>query len=124
MSLWFGFAHLLSPKDRTQTETHDLAIPRLMIILTLTLLFLSPTGYPWYVIWVIMFMPFVPYYGAAMLCVLVPLYYVRFALGEQGRYDIYTGVLVPIQFGVPMIILLAEYCYGQLRKPNIGTARV
>ncbi len=115
MSLWFGFGHLLKP-HASQLQNRDInIIPRAMMVVTLTLLFLSPTGYPWYVIWVIMFIPFIPYYGVAMLCVLVPLYYVRFALGEQGRYEIYQSWLVPLQFGVPMAILLGEYCLGQLQ---------
>lgn len=117
LSLWFGFKHLLPSQTSWSSEPSPNTIPRALMITTLTLLFLSPTGYPWYVIWVIMFMPFMPYYGAAMLCVLVPLYYVRFALGEQGRYEIYTDWLVPLQFGLPMLILLGEYCVGQLRRP-------
>ena len=121
LSLWYGFGHLLSRKNQTDNSAYDMNIPRAMMIVTLTLLFLSPTGYPWYVIWVIMFIPFVPYYGAAMLCVLVPLYYVRFALGEQGRYEIYTDILVPIQFGVPMLILLGEYCLSQIRGAKAKT---
>ena len=121
LSLWYGFGHLLNRKNQTDNSAYDMNIPRAMMIVTLTLLFLSPTGYPWYVIWVIMFIPFVPYYGAAMLCVLVPLYYVRFALGEQGRYEIYTDILVPIQFGVPMLILLGEYCLSQIRGAKSKT---
>ncbi|MEP1231643.1 MAG: hypothetical protein ABJG88_13295 [Litorimonas sp.] len=120
LSLWFGFKHLLeqntsSPENNILQDRLHMAMPRALMILTLTLIFLSPTGYPWYVIWVIMFMPFIPYYGAALLCALVPLYYVRFALGEQGRYEIYTSWLVPIQFGLPMLILLGEYCFGQIK---------
>ncbi len=121
ISLWFGFGHLLGTNtstDRTSPAQDRLYItmPRALMVTTLTLIFLSPTGYPWYVIWVIMFMPFMPYYGAAMLCALVPLYYVRFALGEQGRYEIYTSWLVPLQFGLPMLILLGEYCFGQIKS--------
>ena len=116
LSLWFGFRHLWPIKPSTEKPASLDTMPRALMIVTLMLLFLSPTGYPWYVIWVIMFMPFIPFYGAAMLCVLVPLYYVRFALGEQGRYEIYTSWLVPLQFGVPMLILLSEYCIGQLRR--------
>jgi len=38
----------------------------------------------------------------------VSLYYVRFLLGESGRYGIYTDILVPLQFGLPIIVLLGE----------------
>lgn len=129
MSLILGFGHMLkraqsrnlAPKNNAAGPRHfpdTDTIPRALMVLTLALLFLSPTGYPWYVIWVIMFIPFVPFYGAAMLCVLVPLYYVRFALGEQGRYEVYQAWLVPLQFGIPILILLFEYCVAQLRKPT------
>ncbi len=99
VALWYGFLSKFS-------EHNDL--PARLMIITLALLFLSPTGFPWYAIWFIVFLPFAPSYGAALLCVLVPLYYVRFALGEADNYHIYTDYLTPLQFGLPLLILLAE----------------
>ena len=98
-SVWYGFF--------SRFDEHNDLPARLMII-TLVLLLLSPTGFPWYAIWFIIFLPFAPSYGAALLCVLLPLYYVRFALGEAGNYHIYTNILTPLQFGLPMLILLFE----------------
>ena len=126
LSLYFGFAHYFGfarwrqPQHRTtpqnfDSETYDKRLPYYLMVTTLALLFLSPTGYPWYVIWAIIFIPFAPYYGAALLCCLVPLYYVRFALGEQERYHIYTDSLVPIQFGLPLLMLLGEYCWRKIK---------
>ena len=83
-------------------------LPARLLIVTLVLLLLSPTGFPWYAIWFIVFLPFVPSYGAALLCVLLPLYYVRYALGEAGNYHIYKNILTPLQFGLPLVILLYE----------------
>ncbi len=99
VALWYGFG--------SRFDNHNDLPARLMII-TLVLLLLSPTGFPWYAIWFIVFLPFAPSYGAALLCVLVPLYYVRYALGEADHYHIYTNYLIPLQFGLPMLILLAE----------------
>ncbi len=98
-ALWYGFL--------SRFDDHNDLPARLMII-TLILLLLSPTGFPWYAIWFIIFLPFAPSYGAALLCVLLPLYYVRFALGEAGNYYIYTNILTPLQFGLPMLVLLIE----------------
>jgi len=98
-ALWYGF--------RSAAKEHRDLPARLMII-TLVLLLLSPTGFPWYAIWFIVFLPFAPSYGAALLCVLLPLYYVRYALGEADIYHIYTDYLTPLQFGLPLLVLLAE----------------
>lgn len=98
-ALWYGFF--------SQFRSHNDLPARLMII-TLVLLLLSPTGFPWYAIWFIVFLPFAPSYGAALMCVLLPLYYVRFALGEAGNYHIYKNILTLLQFGLPMLVLIFE----------------
>jgi len=100
ITLWRG---LISPVGNMSKR------PAELMLLTLALYILSPTGYPWYLIWVLIFVPFKPIYGLAALCALTPLYYVRFGLGELGQYSIYTNWLVPLQFGVPIIILLFEF---------------
>jgi len=84
-------------------------IPAHLMLVSLALLFLSPTGFPWYAIWVLPFIPFVPLYGVALLCALIPLHYTRFAFGEAGNYDIYLTWLVPLQFGLPLMILAIEF---------------
>jgi len=99
LSFWYGF--FSKNKDEN-------ALPFKLMMVTMLLLFLSPTGFPWYAIWIIIFIPFVPLYSAALLCALVPLYYVRFALGEQQIYHVYKQVLVPLQFGLPLLVLAFE----------------
>ena len=51
-AFWFG---LISKAD-------NLKIPLGLLVVTLTLYLLSPTGYPWYVIWFAYLLPFVPSY--------------------------------------------------------------
>jgi len=98
VSLWLGLVAKASFEN----------LPNALLLLTLALLLLSPTGFPWYTIWFAFLIPFIPLYGAAILCMSVSLYYVRFLLGESGRYGIYTDILVPLQFGLPIIVLLGE----------------
>ena len=100
ISLWRG---LISPIGEMSKR------PAELMLVTLALYILSPTGFPWYLIWVLIFVPFKPIYGLAALCALTPLYYVRFGLGELGQYSIYTNWLIPLQFGLPIIILLFEF---------------
>ena len=101
-ALWLG---MISKPDRAK-------MPLAMLIVTLALYLLSPTGYPWYVIWFAFLIPFAPLYGAALLCVSTALYYVRFYYGEGGQYEIYLYRLIPLQFGLPIIILLIETVRG------------
>ena len=100
LSVWRG---LISPIGELSKR------PAELMFITLALYLLSPTGFPWYLIWVLIFIPFWPSYGLAALCVLTPLYYVRFGLGELGQYDIYTNWLIPLQFSIPILILIFEF---------------
>ena len=101
-ALWLG---LISKVDRA-------TMPLALLIVTLALYLLSPTGYPWYVIWFAFLIPFAPLYGAVLLCVSTTLYYVRFYYGEGGQYEVYLYRLIPLQFGLPIIILLIETVRG------------
>ncbi len=100
MSLWFGF------KSRLDQDT----LPLHLLLLTASFVFLSPTGYPWYFIWFFIFLPFTLHHwsvrGLGLLTVGAAAYFARFKIGESGHYDIYTDILLPIEFGVPLLVLL------------------
>ncbi|MEL7481103.1 MAG: glycosyltransferase 87 family protein [Pseudomonadota bacterium] len=81
-------------------------LPGICLAITAVLLFLSPTGYPWYQIWIAMFLPFAPRWGLLSLMVTAPLYYTRFLLGDA--HSLYQWGIVPIAFGVPLLLVLAE----------------
>ena len=99
LSLWFGFV-------KPQNET---LIPAHLMVLSAAFVFLSPTGYPWYFIWFWMFLPFALNHwsarGLALLAVGAAAYFVRFRIGEEGHYDIYSKVLLPLEFGIPLLVL-------------------
>ncbi len=99
LSLWLGFVKV---QDESLIPTH-------LMILTAAFVFLSPTGYPWYFIWFFMFLPFALQHwsarGLALLSVGAAAYYARFKIGEAGHYDIYSNVLVPLEFGIPLLVL-------------------
>jgi len=120
VSLWFGFFKFLARKPLV---TGDNQLPSALLILTLIFFLLSPTGYPWYAIWFMAFLPFTPLYGAAFLMATLPLYYVRFALGEAGQYHIYTDYLVPLQFGLPILILVVELFRARKKSPQTSQVK-
>ncbi len=79
-------------------------LPVLVTIVIAALLFLSPTGYPWYLIWLAPFLCFVPNLGLRALMFTAPFYWLRFPLGDDAL--LYQWVIVPIAFGAPLLILL------------------
>lgn len=94
-ALWFAWR---LPEDGQK-------LPEAMMAITLVLLFMSPTGYPWYQIWIAAFIPFAPRAGALALMLTAPLYYLRFLMGDTDL--IYQWVVVPIAFGVPLVLFIA-----------------
>lgn len=99
LALFLGFK---SPKDTNR-------IPLDLMALSAAFVFLSPTGYPWYFIWFLMFLPFAAQSwmarGLGLLTIGATAYYARFLLGESGHYDIYSKVLLPLEFGIPLLVL-------------------
>ena len=98
-SLWLG---LVKPFDSGKRTIEVFLIAAAFVLL-------SPTGYPWYFIWFLMFLPFAVQHpasrGIACLTIGASLYFARYKLGEAGRYEIYTNILIPIAFGVPLLIM-------------------
>ncbi len=78
-------------------------LPSLFAIIIAALIFVSPTGYPWYFIWLAPFLPFLPRAGLVALFVLAPLYWLRFQLGDDTL--IYQWGIVPIAFGIPLALI-------------------
>ena len=82
-------------------------LPSLIACVIAILIFLSPTGYPWYFIWLAPFVPFVPSAGMLSLFLLAPLYWLRFQLGDAS--PVYQWLVVPIAFGVPLLFFARRH---------------
>lgn len=81
-------------------------IPIAVLVIAATLFLLSPTGYPWYYVWVLPFLCVVPVRGLLLLGVMLPFYYLRFDMDQAGRVDLFDQWIVWIEFG-PVFALLA-----------------
>lgn len=110
LSLWLGFIPALS---KWPASTLRASLPAHLLLVTFVFFLLSPTGFPWYLIWLFAFFPLAPFYSVGTMTVLLPLYYLRYALGENGSYILYTDWLVPLQFSIPAGLLLLELSRGQ-----------
>ena len=78
-------------------------LPVLWASVISALIFLSPTGYPWYFIWLAPLLPIVPHIGLIALSALAPLYWFRFQLGDEAL--VYQWAIVPIAFGLPLTLI-------------------
>jgi hypothetical protein len=63
-------------------------------LVTFALVLLSPAQFPWYMIWMIPFLAFRPYWGLLAATVTVPLYYVAFHLLARGEYEVFPSWIV------------------------------
>ena len=101
-SFWLGFV----------TSASDKTLPAHLMLLSGAFIFLSPTGYPWYFIWFLMFLPFAAQHwsarGLAMLTIGAAAYYARYKLGDLGHHAVYTRGLLPLEFGLPLTILIHD----------------
>ena len=73
------------------------------------LLFLSPTGYPWYQVWLAGLIPFAPRFGFIFLTTMAPIYYTRFIL-QDGSLAYQWG-WVSLAFGLPLLSFLVPDKY-------------
>jgi len=97
-SIWLGV--------RSANEKERLASSLLFV--TGLLFFLSPTGYPWYVIWLLLFLPFSPSLAIGALTITIPLYYIRYYLEAHGLSAFFDTIIVPVAFSIPLGVLVWE----------------
>lgn len=79
-------------------------LPAAIAFATLALVLLSPTGYPWYLIWIAALLPFYSSAALTSLVLFYPLYYLRFWFGDNSV--LLQWVIIPIAFGIPIFLLI------------------
>jgi hypothetical protein len=79
------------------------------ILFTIAALFLLiPTQYPWYAVWFLPFLVFLPRPSLLLLFVLLPLYYLRFYFGYRNNEQIFETVIVWLEFLPVWALILYE----------------
>lgn len=113
--LLIGYVAYLAVRADEQRD-----VPALVLAAICGLFFLSPTGYPWYAIWIVCLLPFVPSRGLAVLAVTLPLYYTRFIFGDA--HPVYQWGAVPMAFAIPLTLLVMEL-YHARKLPFLARRR-
>lgn len=93
-------------KDRPASER----LVNSLTAVTLALFLLSPTQFPWYFLWVLPLMVFVPLWSVLWFTVTLPLYYLRFTMDAHGQSWWYDYGVIWIEF-VPIWLGLAWELY-------------
>ena len=92
-------------------------IGRMLFVVT-ALFLLSPTQYPWYFLWMLPFLVFVPVWPLLAIPITLPLYFSRYYFIDTQYEDFFNSVVVPLEFG-PIFLALAFwlwYRHPQTRK--------
>jgi hypothetical protein len=80
----------------------------------ITFIFLvSPTEFPWYYTWLLPFLAIQPRLSLLALTALLPLYYLRYYLEPRGKLDVFTNVIVWLEFIPVWILLFIEWRRGE-----------
>jgi hypothetical protein len=98
LALWQAWLPIRTTKDLIQRAS----------LVVFALVLLSPAQFPWYMIWMLPFLAFRPYWGLLATSVTVPLYYVSFHLLARGAYDIFSDWIVWVIWAPVWILLGVE----------------
>jgi hypothetical protein len=78
------------------------------VVIVAALFLLSPTGFPWYVIWIIPLLAVQPHRSLLLLTVLLPLYYLRFHFDARGLVGVFDHGIVWLEFAPVWLVLAVE----------------
>ena len=84
------------------------------------LLFLSPTFFPWYFVWILPFLVFYPLRPLLLLSSLLPLYYLRFHFFALEQVDFFDGYVVWLQFVPVWGLFFYEWLLRRRNQPGQG----
>jgi hypothetical protein len=91
-----------------------------ILIITASLFLLSPTGYPWYYIWLIPWLCIHPSRPLLLLTVTLPLYDLRYplSLNENGT-EFFDHMIVPIEFIPTLLWLVIDFAKTKITRRKV-----
>ena len=91
IALWILFITFAKRFDKEDIYKKSLFIIAFVFLV-------SPTQFPWYYTWLVPLLAVSPRFSLLLPTVLLPLYYLRYYLEPLGRIDVFTNVVVWIEF--------------------------
>ncbi len=105
---------ILIGQMKTSWYSIDELIKRCLVVIV-SLFLLSPTGYPWYIIWFIPLVVVQPNKALLFLTLLLPLYDLRYPLEALGYQHIFDFFIVTAEF-LPCLVLLGIVHYKKSNR--------
>jgi alpha-1,6-mannosyltransferase len=103
--LWIVFLSLKKP--------YEIDFFRRSLYIIAFVFLISPTEFPWYYTWLLPFLCLQPRLSLLILTALLPLYYLRYYLEPRGELNVFSDVLVWIEFVPVWVLLLLEWRRGK-----------
>lgn len=72
----------------------------------------SPTQFPWYYTWLIPLLAIKPRFSLLLLTALLPLYYLRYYFEPRGQLEVFTNIIIWIEFVPVWLLLIWEWRKG------------
>ena len=98
----------LTVKNRYTTINIE-SLSQTWLVIIASLFLLSPTGYPWYFIWFLPLLVLKPNLPLLSFTLFLPLYDLRYPLGELDNLALFDNVVIPLQFLPPIVLLLIMF---------------
>jgi hypothetical protein len=80
-----------------------------LLIMVALLFLLSPTQFPWYYTWLVPFLAIRPVTSLLLLTSFLPLYYTFYYLDVRGAPEIFSNVIIWIEFIPVWLMILYEW---------------
>ncbi len=110
--LWVVFMSSRRIKNGPDLFEHALLIVAAVFLL-------SPTGFPWYYVWIVPFLVIRFRVSLALLTALLPLYYLQYYFRARGSTNIFDYGIVWIEFIPIWILLVWEWLKSKQHQANL-----
>ena len=117
-----GLAGCVAWFNRSAVTDPDVLVQRLLWVIVLLFL-LSPAQFPWYTLWFLPLLCFVPSAPLLLLTALMPIYYLKFHFAYQGNPEVFDRGLVWLQY-LPVLGWLAWERIAQYRPAAVRLRHV
>ena len=106
MLVFMGILGLIFFKSLKVDLSKPETLTKSLLVVSASLFLLSPTGYPWYLIWIIPWLVLHPSPALLLLTVTLPLYDLRYPLSLGADGNLFDDLIVPIEFA-PSVLWIA-----------------
>jgi hypothetical protein len=108
---------LMSHGNKSDHTEDSLFLTRAILMVTVSLFLLSPTGYPWYYIWLLPWLAVHPSRPLLLLSITLPLYDLRYPLTLiDGGDNLFNTWVVPLEFAPALLWIMIDFAKSRRQR--------